>query len=97
MWVSDTDVGLGGDLLIHAEVLERAQRGPGDGDAGAERAPVGVDVDQLRERFPKIAKLMDGAEDDVLAHMSFPNEASIYHLMCALLLEQNDEWALQRR
>ncbi len=31
-------------------------------------------ADQLRERFPKIAKLMDEAEDDMLAHMSFPKE-----------------------
>ena len=85
-------------------------------------------ADQLRERFPKIARLMDEAEDDVLAHMSFPkehrtkihstnplerlngeikrrtdvvgifpNEAAIYRLVGALLLEQNDEWALQRR
>ena len=29
-------------------------------------------ADQLRERFPKIARLMDDAEDDVLAHMAFP-------------------------
>ena len=87
-----------------------------------------VVADQLRTRFPKIAKLMDEAEDDVLAHMSFPkehrtkihstnplerlngeikrrtevvgifpNEAAIYRLVGALLLEQNDEWALQRR
>jgi transposase-like protein len=85
-------------------------------------------ADQLRERFPKIARLMDEAEDDVLAHMSFPkehrtkihstnplerlngeikrrtdvvgifpNEAAIYRLVGALLLEQSDEWALQRR
>jgi putative transposase len=85
-------------------------------------------ADQLRERFPKIAKLMIDAEDDVLAHLSFPNEhrtkihstnplerlngeikrrtdvvgifpneASISRLVGALLLEQNDEWALQRR
>lgn len=85
-------------------------------------------ADQLRERFAKIGKLMDEAEDDVLAHMSFPkehrtkihstnplerlngeikrrtdvvgifpNEAAIYRLVGALLLEQNDEWALQRR
>ena len=85
-------------------------------------------TDQLRERFPKIARVMDDAEDDVLAHMSFPkehrskiystnplerlngeikrrtdvvgifpNEAAIYRLAGALLLEQNDEWALQRR
>jgi len=83
---------------------------------------------QLRERIPKLAKLMDEACDDVLAHMSFPTahrtkihstnpierlngeikrrtsvvgifptEASIYRLVGALLLEQNDEWALQRR
>jgi len=31
-------------------------------------------TDQLRERFPKIPRLMDDAEDDVLAHMSFPKE-----------------------
>jgi putative transposase len=85
-------------------------------------------ADQLRERFPKIARVMDDAEDDVLAHMAFPrehwckihstnplerlngeikrrtdvvgifpNEAAIYRLVGALLLEQNDEWALQRR
>jgi len=85
-------------------------------------------ADQLREKFSKIAKLMDEAENDVLAHMSFPrehrtkihstnplerlngeikrrtdvvgifpNEAAIYRLVGALLLEQNDEWALQRR
>ena len=85
-------------------------------------------ADQLRERFPKIGKLTEEAEDDVLAHMSFPkehrtkihstnpleringemkrrtddvgifpNEAAIYRLVGALLLEQNDEWALCRR
>jgi putative transposase len=27
----------------------------------------------------------------------FPNEAAIYRLVGAMLLEQNDEWALQRR
>jgi len=87
-----------------------------------------VVADQLRERLPKLAKLMDEAETDVLAFMTFPkahrlqihstnplerlnaeikrrtdvvgifpNEAAITRLIGALLLEQNDEWQLQRR
>ncbi len=102
---------------IFAQETERAARGQW-------RA---VD-DRLRGRFPKIAKLMDEAEDNVLAHMAsprehwgklhgtnpldrlnseikrrtnvvgiFPHEAAIYHLGGAMLLEQNDEWSLQRR
>jgi putative transposase len=31
-------------------------------------------ADKLRERFPKLAALMDDAEDDVLAFMGFPKE-----------------------
>jgi putative transposase len=85
-------------------------------------------TDQLRGRFPKLAAMMDGAEDDVLAHMAFPkehraqihstnpleringevkrranvvgifpNDAAIVRLVGALLLEQNDEWAITRR
>ena len=84
-------------------------------------------ADQLRPRVPKLANLMDEAETDVLAYMSFPkehrtklhsnnpiervngeikrrtevvgifpNEASIKRLVGAILLEQNDEWAVQR-
>jgi len=87
-----------------------------------------VVADQLRVKFPKLATLMDGAETDVLAFMSFPkahrvqihstnplerlnaeikrrtdvvgifpNDGAITRLVGALLLEQNDEWQLQRR
>src|SRR4051795_10210138 len=31
-------------------------------------------ADGLRERFPRVAELMDGAEHDVLAHRAFPKE-----------------------
>ena len=31
-------------------------------------------ADTLRERFPKLADLMDGAREDVLAYMTFPRE-----------------------
>jgi len=85
-------------------------------------------ADQLRPKLPKLADLMDSAEDDVLAHMAwpkelraklhstnplerlnkeikrrtnvvgiFPNDAAIVRLVGALMLEQNDEWAVTRR
>ena len=85
-------------------------------------------ADALRERFPKLAELMDGSRDDVLAYTAFPrehwpqvastnplerlngeikrraevvgifpNDRAVVRLVGALMLEQNDEWAVARR
>lgn len=84
-------------------------------------------ADQMRPKLPKLATLMDEAEPDVLAYMTFPkehraklhstnpierlngeikrrtevvgifpNEAAITRLIGAILMEQSDEWAVQR-
>ena len=84
-------------------------------------------ADEIRPKVPKLAIIMDDAEPDVLAYMTFPKEHrtklhsinpieringeikrrsdvvgifpnvdAIVRLVGALLLEQNDEWAVQR-
>ena len=96
-------------------------------DAEAARTQWRRVADQLRPKLPKLAAVLDEAETDVLAYMSFPpqhrtklhstnplervnceikrrtevigifpNEDAITRLIGAILLEQNDEWAVQR-
>jgi transposase-like protein len=101
--------------------------GRANDDADAAKTQGRKVADQLRLTLPKLAVLMDEAEQDVLAYMTFPkdywqkiystnglervngeikrptevvgifpNEDAITRLVGAILLETNDEWAVQR-
>ncbi len=50
-------------------------------------------ADALRERFPKLGELMDGARDDVLDYMTFPRD----HWAQIASTNPLDEWAVSRR
>ena len=96
--------------------------------AQAAHAQWRIVTDQLRERFPRLAEMMNAAEHEVLAFMDFPkehrvkihstnvlerlngevkrrsdvvgifpNDKAIVRLVGALLMEQNDEYAIQKR
>ena len=73
-------------------------------DAASAKAQWRQVADQVRAKLPKLAGLRDDAEEDVLAFITFPKEhrAKIHstnpieRLNGAILLEQNDEWAVQR-
>jgi putative transposase len=96
-------------------------------DAGAAKAQWRQVADQVQPKLPRLAALLDEAEEDVLGYMTFPkehrakihstnplervngevkrrtevvgifpNEAAITRLVGAILLEQNDEWSVQR-
>jgi putative transposase len=96
--------------------------------ADAARAQWAQVADALRQRFPRLAELMDLSREDVLAYTAFPrehwpqiastnplerlngeikrradvvgifpNDRAVVRLVGALMLEQNDEWAVARR
>lgn len=121
------------NVLAHAGKSGRRVVSAFIGTAFAQETPEAASAqwrtvaDQIRPKVPKLAAIMDDAEHDVLAYMSFPrqhwaklhstnpierlngeikrrtdvvgifpNDDAIVRLVGALLLEANDEWAVQR-
>jgi putative transposase len=122
------------NALAHASKTQRRMVSAAIGTVFVQETPEAAKsqwrsvADRHREKFPKPASLMDEAEYDVLAFMTFPrahwtqiystnplerlnaeikrrtnvvgifpNDASITRLVGAMMLEQNDEWSLNRR
>jgi transposase-like protein len=121
------------NVLAHAGKSGRRVVSAFIGTAFAQETPEAASAqwrtvaDQIRPKVPKLAAIMDEAEHEVLAYMSFPrqhwaklhstnpierlngeikrrtdvvgifpNDDAIVRLVGALLLEANDEWAVQR-
>jgi transposase-like protein len=119
--------GLRGVKLVVSHPHEGLKAAFARDDAEAARTQWRQVADRLRPRVKKLAELMDEAEGDVLADMSFPpahrpklhstnpiervngeikrrtevvgifpNDEAIARPVGAILLQQNDEWAVRR-
>jgi putative transposase len=121
------------NVLAHAGKKGRASSPPSSRPPSPPETPEAASAqwravaDQIRPKVSKLAAILDDAEPDVLAYMTFPkehlaklhstnpierlngeikrrtdvagifpNDDAIVRLVCALLLEQNHEWAVQR-